>query len=50
MPDPDAHAHAPHATADLPTVSILRLSAVQRLAGAAVVLAVLWVAVIATLS
>jgi hypothetical protein len=36
--------------ADVPTVSILRLSAPQRLAGAALVLAVLWVAVIATLS
>jgi hypothetical protein len=50
MLDPHAHSHAPHATADVPTLSILRLSAVQRLAGAAVVLAVLWVTVIVTLS
>jgi hypothetical protein len=47
MSDRHDHIHAPHATADAPTLSLLRLSAWQRLAGAGVVLAVLWLAVIA---
>jgi hypothetical protein len=49
MSDRHDHVHAPHATADAPTLSLLRLSAWQRLAGAGLVLAVLWLAVIATL-
>ena len=40
--------HAPHASAEAPTLSLLRLSALQRLAGAGVVLALLWLVVIAT--
>ena len=40
--------HAP-VTAEAPTLSLLRLSAVQRLTGAAVVLAGLWAAVIAAM-
>ena len=48
MSDPHDHAH--HATADTPTLSLLRLSALQRLAGAAVVLAGLWVAVLAAMN
>ena len=47
--DEHDHAHAPHATADAPTLSLLRLSAMQRLAWAALVLAVLWAAVIAAM-
>jgi hypothetical protein len=43
------HTHAPHPTADAPTLSLLRLSAWQRLAGAGLVLAVLWLAVIAAI-
>jgi hypothetical protein len=43
------HSHAPHALADVPTMSLLRLSALQRLVGAALVLAALWTAVIAAL-
>jgi len=49
MSDRHDHSHAPHATADVPTLSLLRLSALQRLAGAGVVLAVLWAAVTAIL-
>ena len=41
------HAHV-HARAAEPTLSLLRLSAAQRLAGAGVVLALLWLAVLAT--
>ena len=46
MHDPTRTAHA---VADRPTLSLLRLSAVQRLAGAALVLALLWLAVVAVL-
>jgi hypothetical protein len=49
MSDRHDHAHAPHAAADAPTLSLLRLSALQRLAGAGLGLAVLWLAVIATI-
>ena len=42
-----SHAHA-RARAAAPTLSLLRLSATQRLVGAGVVLAVLWLAVLAT--
>ncbi len=49
MSDRHDHVHAPHATADAPTLSLLRLSAWQRLAGAGLVLAVLWLAVIASM-
>ena len=40
----DHHHHAPavRATAATPTLSLLRLSAVERLAGVGVVLGVLW--------
>jgi hypothetical protein len=41
--------HVSHATADVPTLSVLRLAAVQRLAGTAIVLAALWAAVIAVI-
>ncbi len=44
----DRHIHAPHASAEAPTLSLLRLSALQRLAGAGLVLALLWLTVIAT--
>jgi hypothetical protein len=47
MFDRHDHAQAPHATADAPTLSLLRLSAWQRLAGAGLMLAALWLAVIA---
>jgi hypothetical protein len=43
------HGAAPHATAAAPTLSLLRLSAGQRLAGAAVVLACLWLMVLLTI-
>jgi hypothetical protein len=36
--------------AETPTVSLLRLSAWQRLAGAGAILAVLWLTVIATIT
>ena len=49
MSDRHDHSHAQHATADAPTVSLLRLSALQRLAGAGLVLAALWAAVIAAM-
>ena len=42
------HGQAPHASAEAPTLSLLRLSALQRLAGAGLVLALLWLTVIAT--
>jgi hypothetical protein len=50
MPDhahSHAEAHPPHATAEAPTLSLLRLSAGQRLAGAAAVLALVWVMTLA---
>jgi hypothetical protein len=43
------HHHAAHATAERPTVSLLRLSAGQRLVGAAVLSASLWVLVLLTI-
>jgi uncharacterized membrane protein len=43
------HGATPHATAAPPTLSLLRLSAVQRLAGAAAVLACLWLMVLLTI-
>jgi hypothetical protein len=49
MSHPHDHAHALRATAEAPTVSLLRASAWQRLAGAGLVLAVLWLTVIATI-
>ena len=49
MSEPDQHALVPHAVADRPTLSLLRLSAVQRLAATALVLAALWLAVVAVL-
>jgi hypothetical protein len=39
----------PRPAADVPTLSLLRLSALQRVTGAALVLAGLWTAVIAIL-
>ena len=41
--------HHPHAAAAAPTLSLLRLSAVQRLFGAALILALLWLMVLATI-
>ncbi len=51
-PMADHHHHSPaaHATAAAPTLSLLRLSAGGRLAGAAVVLAGLWLLVLAVLA
>ncbi len=49
MSGPHDSAPLPHAIAEAPTLSLLRLSALQRLAGAALVLAGLWAAVIAIL-
>jgi hypothetical protein len=49
MPETHDHSHAPHAMADVPTMSLLRLSALQRLAGAALMLTALWAAVIAVM-
>jgi hypothetical protein len=43
------HHHASHAMAAQPTLSLLRLSAVQRLVGAALILALLWLMVLATI-
>ena len=43
------HNHAPRPMAETPTVSLLRLSAWQRLAGVGVILAALWLTVIATI-
>jgi hypothetical protein len=43
------HDHAPHATAATPTVSLLRLSAGQRLIGAAVLSAAVWALVLSTI-
>jgi hypothetical protein len=44
-----SHAHPPHATAEAPTLSLLRLSATQRLLGAAAILAFVWVITLATI-
>jgi len=41
MPGHDHH-HHDHAVASAPTLSLLRLSAGQRLVGVAVILAVIW--------
>jgi hypothetical protein len=43
------HDHAPHATAATPTISLLRLSAGQRLIGAAVLSAAVWALVLLTI-
>jgi hypothetical protein len=40
-----AHAHVPHVVAEAPTLSLLRMSAAQRLLAAGVILAGLWIAV-----
>ena len=49
MPDhAHSHVHPPHAIAEAPTLSLLRLSAGQRLAGAAAVLALVWLMTLAT--
>jgi hypothetical protein len=51
MTDGRSHRHAhTHARAAAPTLSLLRLSAAQRLAGAGVVLGLLWLAVLATVA
>ena len=46
------HVHAPahHVVAEAPTVSLLRLSAWQRLLGAGVVLGALWIALWAVIA
>jgi hypothetical protein len=49
MGDHHHHGSAVHATAEAPTISLLRLSALERLAGAGVVLGVLWGLVLAVL-
>jgi hypothetical protein len=49
MSDRHSHAPPPHATAEQPTLSLLRLSALQRLAGAGLISAALWLIVIATI-
>jgi hypothetical protein len=49
MPDHHHQAHVGHAAAEAPTLSLLRLSAWQRLAGAGLVLAALWLAVLMTI-
>jgi hypothetical protein len=41
--------HAPHVTAATPTISLLRLSAGQRLVGGAVLSAAVWALVILTI-
>ena len=43
------HYHPPHVTAEAPTLSLLRLSAGQRLLGAAAILALLWIMTLATI-
>lgn len=43
------HSHAPRALAATPTVSLLRLSAGQRVAGAAALSAALWALVLLTI-
>lgn len=42
--------HAPHAVAAAPTFSLLRLSALERMAGAGLMLAVLWLLVLLVLA
>ena len=49
MGDHSHHRGADHATAATPTVSLLRLSAGQRLVGAAAVIGALWLLVAAVL-
>jgi hypothetical protein len=50
MPDrPHSHPHPPHATAEAPTLSLLRLSAGQRLGGAGAILALVWLMTLATI-
>jgi hypothetical protein len=49
MSDRHHHAHVHHALAAMPTLSLLRLSAWQRLAGAGLVLAALWLIVMTTI-
>jgi hypothetical protein len=50
MTHPHGHRHhAPRARASAPTVSLLRLSAGQRLAGASAALAVLWLAILSVI-
>ena len=44
------HTPAPHARADVPTMSLLRLAAMQRLTGVAVLVAALWLAVAAAMA
>ncbi|WP_167673904.1 hypothetical protein [Microvirga terricola] len=44
------HHHAPRAIAAEPTFSLLRLSAGQRLAGASILLATLWLLVLLVLA
>lgn len=44
------HHHAPRAIAAEPTFSLLRLSAGQRLAGASILLAALWLLVLLVLA
>jgi hypothetical protein len=46
MPHDHHHHHAPRAIAAAPTFSLLRLSAWERLAGAAVVLGLLWLLIV----
>ncbi|MGP9819282.1 hypothetical protein ACTZWW_04645 [Salinarimonas sp. NSM] len=43
------HDHAPRARTAAPTLSLLRLSAGQRLAGVGVVLVVLWAAILSVI-
>ena len=45
----EPHFHARHATATAPTVSLLRLSAGERLIGAGVLAGLLWVLVLLTI-
>jgi len=48
--EPDQpHSHAPRATAAAPTISLLRLSAGQRLVGAAVLSGAIWALVLLTI-
>jgi hypothetical protein len=49
MSDRHHHVHVRHAVAATPTLSLLRLSAWQRLEGAGLALAALWLIVMATI-
>ena len=49
MSDRHDHAHVRHALAATPTLSLLGLSAWQRLAGAGLVLVALWLIVMVTI-